>query len=62
MEKFENTQEFVKDVLNRMREVYAYIHRNGEAVIRRNSNLYSGNQAVKSGIASLDLYQENLTS
>ena len=43
-EKYENTQEFVKDVLNRTREVYAYIRRNGEAVIRRNSNLYSGNQ------------------
>ena len=34
----------MKDVLNRTGEVYAYIRRNGDAVIRHNSNLYAGNQ------------------
>ena len=43
-EKYDSVHEFVKDVLNRTKEVYAYIRRNGEAVIRRNSNLYAGNQ------------------
>lgn len=43
-ERYENTQKFERDVLSRIKEVYAYICRNGEAVIRRNSNLWAGNQ------------------
>ena len=42
-EKFESPQEFVRGVIRRIKTVYAYIRKNGEAVIRWNSNQYTGN-------------------